>query len=139
MRTLVIDRAKHLTGTAFEHAQKSGLRLRKSGLQCCLGFYGDQMCGLPQETLNQNATLDTGMNTDEDYQWLFGRVADKDKIGSTDISVQDALVSANDDNKAHPIRREARIAKLFKKYGNIEVKFVGDRGVASRVARRVYA
>jgi hypothetical protein len=135
--TLIIDRAQHLTGNAYKHLDTSGLRLNSCGLKCCLGFYGEQKLGMDEHELNQQASIPRGIGPEA--SWLFQPLDENDRIISSDITVQDALISANDDYAAHPIRREARIAKLFKKYGGINVKFVGDRGKATRAARAVAA
>lgn len=138
MEQLIIDRADHLTGSAFKVHQSSGLCRKSDGLMCCLGFYGQQL-GLTKQQMHGLGTLrGTVLDTVGRAQvnWLYKNVAVQDRFDKNDVSVQDALITANDDFKAHPSRREARIKKLFKKYGGIDVVFVGKRFAATQKAKR---
>lgn len=93
---------------------------------CCLGFYGEA-CGLTPNQLMGRGHL-TSLLVPQ-AEWLEQR---KDEM-----QVEDALTETNDkENGIHPARREAKIAKLFKQYGNIEVQFVGKYAEATSKARQ---
>jgi len=70
-------------------------------------------------------------------QWLRQWLDAKDtKRFPHCANVQDALIDTNDKQSGiHPTRREAAIKYLFKKYGGIEVNFVGRYAEATRKAR----
>lgn len=134
MEQLIIDRADHLTGSAFRINAQSGLCRHTDGLMCCLGFYGLKL-GLSKHDMHHEMTL-RPLDHSGASNWLYKKLDPKDRIAGGDIEVQDALITSNDDFKAHPLRREARIKKLFKKYGDIDVVFVGKRFAATQKAKR---
>jgi len=137
METLVIDRAQHLTGNAFKHLCISGLRPPEAkGLMCCQGFYCKAL-GLTDDQIMGHSSLPSlGTLAPAETHWMRERVAEKDRISPSDITVSDAIITANDDFKAHPSRREARIKKLFRKYGKIDVQFVGSSRTATETAKK---
>lgn len=148
MDSLTIDRGSLLTGTALQTLAAAsvipGGRLLepKSGLMCCLGVYcaaegyadvelaGEGMPSAlsywgPQDWLKQQVTADEA------------RVVQRGQ--GVALRVEDAIAQTNDDPRLHPSRREARIAKLFKKYGGIDVSFTGSYRASTRKARAAAA
>lgn len=136
MEKLVIDRGSWLTGTAGKTLEDSRLRHSKTGLECCVGVYGEA-CGLDMDYLNKRITVDslTATYGHPEMAWLYSLLDAKDrKKYKTERIVQDALVEVND-GKLHPIRKEAALTKLFKKYGGIDLTFTGHYAEATQKAR----
>lgn len=131
METLTIDRGQWLTGTARNVLGDSTLRDPESGLKCCLGFYGTQL-GFSDTRMDGRSTLSALSGLDIPA-WL-GETCELPGTAKGH-RVEDALVETNDNSHLHPIRREARIAKLFERYGDIKVKFVGKYQTATAAAR----
>lgn len=128
---LVIDRGEWLTGTAKHKIGISSLYNPKSKLKCCVGIYGSS-CGVLNQEMQDRGVFqpyDTKRFQTGNPQWLFIEV---DK--ATNAQVQDLLTQAND-GELHPIRREAKIKKLFKQYGDIDVTFTGKYATATRKAK----
>lgn len=149
MKSLVIDRGELLTGKAISYVGTSSLRDPQSGLMCCVGCYGNA-CGVDRGYLNDRAIFDSFPAAKHfmtgDPNWLFQKLdpSDRPRNFSEDkwkslTDVQDLLTATNDDQKLHPIRREARIKKLFKKYGGIDVTFTGSYRTGVTKARRAHA
>lgn len=136
MDSLIIDRGQWLTGSVLNYLN-SCLRDKDTGLMCCLGVYG-KACGMPEVELNKKVAL-RGSGRPDEAAWLSKTLDNKDtkRFADSDYSsdVQGALMDVNDNNHIHPSRREAAIAYLFKKYGFIDVTFVGKYAEATKKAR----
>ena len=130
MEKLIIDRGEWLTGTASWILDATKLREPQTGLMCCLGFYGQQHCDLTPDQMNDKTMLGTLKAAPS---WMYATCTDRG-IGR-DEKVESALASVNDSD-LHPTRKESRIKKLFKKYGDVEVVFKGRYADATKKARR---
>lgn len=138
MDNLTIDRGQWLTGGAHKVLEDSRLFHAKSGLKCCLGVFGSA-CGLSDSSLKPYSVFSLGLRRDVNgaADWLATTLDEKDKNRFKANDVQDALVETNDRLAGiHQTRREAAIAYLFKKYGGIEVNFVGRYAEATSKARK---
>lgn len=139
MEKLIVDRGTLLTGTAQKIAGSETLRDPKTGLMCILGQYGQQCLRLLDSQLNYRTSLsEVGTVYGVDVPaWLTRKLQPGDvrKGIISNGDAEDALVAAND-GKLHQTRREARITKLFKNYGDVEVTFTGRYADATKIARR---
>lgn len=151
METLTIDRGQWLTGTAGDILRDSCLRHPKSGLQCCLGFLGkaggftdgqiNRHCTIRSMRLNNDSTHEIPPSQFRQFDWLYKHLDEKDKKRFSSIfnqTVENTLTQINDrgPREVHPSRREAAIKYIFKKYGGIEVEFVGKYAEATKKARK---
>lgn len=142
MNTLTIDRADWLTGAALRALNGAlhpagTLCHEKSRQKCCLGIYGAQL-GISEERM-QGLSMLSGLGWDEIPGWLHTPLSVPDqkrfkRLGS-DVIVESVLADINDGNY-HPSRKEAAIKYLFKKYGDIDVKFVGRYADGTARAKR---
>lgn len=144
MDKLTIDRGLLLTGTALQNLMKAGkvaggrLLDARSGLMCCLGVYCASQ-GVPAHDLD-GVGMPSAIGYAGPEKWLKRPVTDAEaksiqRDSKVIIDVQDAIAQTNDNPKLHPSRREARIAKLFKKYGGIDVTFTGSYRESTAKAR----
>ncbi len=51
------------------------------------------------------------------------------------MNAEDVLLDYNDRKKLHPIRREAALKRLFRKYAGVEVEFTGSYREGTKRAR----
>lgn len=132
-QTLTIDRGQWLTGKASELFGGGTLRDPKTRLMCCLGF----LCKQDRFFDSQLNNIGMPQNVDSQFygpeHWL-SKEADEADHRHGETRVGGLLADAND-GRLHPIRKEARIKKLFKKYGDIDVVFVGKYAEATKKAR----
>lgn len=127
MTKLVIDRGEWLTGRVANFLGSS-LWDASTNLKCCLGMYGEQVERLEKEQMEDKPMLnDIGACP----AWM--NVTCRLRGTGFTKKIEEALQETNDSN-LHPIRKEARIKKLFKHYGNVEVTFVGKYATALKTA-----
>lgn len=141
MENLTIDRGQWLTGAAAKHTGFGTLLQARTGLMCCLGFYG-KACGVLDQDMVGMTVVTALPQVPQEAAWLRTHVDAKDRnrfqkhAVSPSDKVESILASINDQKKGiHPARRESAIAYLFKKYGSINVTFVGKYADATRKAR----
>ena len=145
MHTLIIDRGQLLTGAAlrtlFGQTEPNGvLRHAKSGLMDALGHYGKAL-GVSLKRLSGVSELSELDCTGPDG-WLARNLSAKDRQlfpeadSLSRLSVETGILWTNDDQLLHPSRREGRIARLFKTYGNVDVTFVGSYRESTQRAKQ---
>lgn len=105
---------------------------------CCLGVYCDSKGFTPDELAGEG--MPSALSYWGPEEWLKQELpASEARViqrgAGAPLRVEDAIAQTNDDPKLHPSRREARIAKLFKKYGGIDVTFTGSYRESTRKAR----
>jgi hypothetical protein len=149
METLTIDRGMWLTGRAREIFGVSYLRHAKSHLQCCLGFLA-KSGGLCDDQITSWSTMTSLIDNPDipsprsetlaQFNWVSQKLDAKDKARFGTDDVQWALIAINDreTRTIHPTRRESAIKYLFKKYGSVDVNFVGSYADGTARARAAY-
>lgn len=125
---LVIDRQIWLRG---EDSEKSYLRRKSDGKQCCIGIYCSAL-GIPETQLTGNKDATRVKNKFLIPEWLFSNKFRMFSSGDANRAYQinDAIADSDselkgDDNiVTSELEREQRITEIFARNG-IEVEFVG--------------
>ena len=117
-QVFTIDRSKWISGSG---GMNSCLYRPTDQKQCCLGFFGEQLCGLtiPQMELVSYPLYPSVVNgfASDIGSWLIsnGRISED----------CDMLIEYNDNTLLDPQVREDRIKEIFAKH-DIEVIFTGE-------------
>lgn len=130
VKNFVINRGKWLTADIqMTYGLDSQLRDEGSGLCCCLGIYL-KSCGISDHRLNGKC-LPSNVPSARKLTWLYTGAKDD----GFDTYVQNIIADANDSCELRPRQREQQIARLFRMFGNIRVRFSGRYADASKRAR----
>lgn len=132
-KQLVIDRSIWLHGEGEKGlAGGAGSSLFRPADQkmCCLGIYLHTVCGMPKEVLKHvplPAALDENEITrPEESNWTDKPLQPLIPYDDAQIdTVAESLAELNDSDTIDEDYREKEVARLFKKYGDIDVTFIG--------------
>lgn len=132
MEKLVINRGELLTGTALKINDSSYLYDKDCDLYCCLGLYARDVHGVSAARLEGKSFPSRVLPK---VKWLRNKT-DAGDSSYLDENAEQVIAAVNDAFEGHPKRREQKIAKLFKKYGNVDVTFTGSYREGTEKAKR---
>lgn len=135
--TLTINRSEWLTGDALREMQGDSCLLHeRTSLKCCLGFYLESIGvtghALVGKGMPSSLELEGG-ELPEQAAWLMETHAEGTPEAGF-LHVEDVIACANDNAKLTAEQREERVAAYFRRYGDIDVEFVGDYTAALATA-----